>query len=139
MLQMGPDKVCFIVVKMREYEEEELIEEEKATPREVDLAHEEEFEELDEHEVVEDPIKAELVSFIEQLPDEEQTELVALAWLGRGDYEVDDWDEAVSAAEERANSRTARYLLGMPLLADYLEEGLATFDLSCTDFDESRL
>jgi hypothetical protein len=139
MLQMDPDKVCFIVVKMREYEEEDLIEEEEPKPREVDLAHEEEFEELDEHELADDPIKAELVAFIDQLPDEEQVELVSLAWLGRGDYEVEEWEDILKAAEERANKRTAQYLLGMPLLADYLEEGLDAFDLSCTDFDESRL
>ena len=50
--------------------------------------------------------------------------LVALAWIGRGTFSAEEFDEAVQTArDERVNS-TSRYLLGMPLLADYLEEGL---------------
>ncbi|TIW14680.1 MAG: DUF3775 domain-containing protein, partial [Mesorhizobium sp.] len=46
------------------------------------------------------------------------------AWVGRGDYEASEWVDAVAAARERANKRTAKYLLGLPQLADWLEEGL---------------
>jgi hypothetical protein len=52
-----------------------------------------------------------------------KTTLVALAWLGRDDYEAGDWLEAFGAARERAETSTARYLMGMPLLGDYLESG----------------
>lgn len=138
MLEMDPDKVCFVVVRARELEEEDLIE---ATTdddenEDFDLDHEEAFEELDEHEEAEDPLREELVAFIQALPEDEQIELVALAWLGRGDYDKEEWEDALEAAEERHNERTADYLLGMPLLADYLEEGLSIFDLSCADFEE---
>jgi hypothetical protein len=52
---------------------------------------------------------------------------VALAWIGRGDYTGRDWREAVTTARGRRTTRTSRYLLGMPLLSDYLDEGLAAF------------
>jgi hypothetical protein len=45
-------------------------------------------------------------------------------WLGRGDYESSEWSLAVSEAAARGNRRTSDYLLGMPMLGDWLEEGL---------------
>ncbi|MBZ9678494.1 DUF3775 domain-containing protein [Mesorhizobium sp. ES1-1] len=66
----------------------------------------------------------ELRELINDLNVDEAAELIALAWLGRGDYDAAEWSDAVSAARERGNRYTAKYLLGMPLLADLLEEGL---------------
>jgi hypothetical protein len=66
----------------------------------------------------------ELRELIDDLNVDETAELVALAWIGRGDYEADEWNEAVEQARQRPNKRTSDYLLGMPLLGDYLEEGL---------------
>lgn len=55
---------------------------------------------------------------------DEAAELVALAWLGRGDYDGSEWATAITAARDRVNRRTATYLLGMPMLGDWLEDGL---------------
>ncbi len=55
---------------------------------------------------------------------DEAAELIALAWIGRGDFEATEWADAVEAARDRVNKRTARYLLGLPMLGDWLEEGL---------------
>ena len=66
----------------------------------------------------------ELRELISDLNVDEAAELIALAWIGRGDYGASEWDDALNAARERANRRTAKYLLGMPQLADWLEEGL---------------
>jgi len=66
----------------------------------------------------------ELRELINDLNVDEAAELIALAWVGRGDYDASEWTDALAAARERANKRTAKYLLGMPLLADWLEEGL---------------
>lgn len=66
----------------------------------------------------------ELRELIADLNVDEAAELVALAWIGRGDYDASEWLDALAAARERANQRTAKYLLGMPQLADWLEEGL---------------
>lgn len=66
----------------------------------------------------------ELRELINDLNVDEAAELVALAWLGRGDYGASEWAEALAAARDRPHRRTARYLLGLPQLADWLEEGL---------------
>jgi len=62
---------------------------------------------------------------------DEQVDLVALTWLGRGDGEIDDWNEFRAEAARAHNRRTAAYLLGIPLLADYLEEALEEFGIEC--------
>ena len=76
-----------------------------------------------------------LKAYIDSLSDDEQAELVALAWVGRGTYTAEDWDEAVEVAREEHPKRVGKYLLSQPLLADELEEGLSEFDLSCEDVE----
>lgn len=66
----------------------------------------------------------ELRELIEDLNIDEASELVALVWVGRGDYDPAEWADAVAEARQRGNRRTSSYLLGLPMLADYLEEGL---------------
>lgn len=68
--------------------------------------------------------EAELRELIGDLNVDEAAELVAIAWIGRGDYEISEWDDAVAEARLRDRRRTAKYLLGMPMLGDWLEEGL---------------
>jgi hypothetical protein len=86
-----------------------------------------------------DPVFMELRTAINDLNVDDQCDLVALAWVGRGDYGPEDWREARALAGQEHNNRTAEYLLGMPLLADYLAEGLARFDMSCADFEGEHL
>src|SRR2546425_413119 len=78
---------------------------------------------LEDHK--DDPVYSEITAFIGALTEDEQIDLVALAWLGRGDGTIEDWSELRAQAASEHNRRTARYLLGLPLLADYLEEGLS--------------
>jgi hypothetical protein len=79
-----------------------------------------------------DPVLVELTTFLRDLNEDEQCELVALTWTGRGDFTRADWSEALKLARERhGQGPTAEYLLGIPLLPDYLSEGLAAFGLSC--------
>jgi len=66
----------------------------------------------------------ELRELIDDLNVDEAADLVALVWIGRGDYDAAEWTEAVNEARQRRGTRTSSYLLGLPLLADYLEEGL---------------
>jgi hypothetical protein len=77
----------------------------------------------------------ELTAFIGALSEDERVDLVALAWLGRGDGTIEDWAELRGEAARVHNRRTAHYLLGLPLLADYLQEGLAAFDRSCESYE----
>lgn len=76
----------------------------------------------------------ELAAFIRALDLDEQISLVALAWLGRGTYELSEWQHALDTARSEHTGRTPEYLLGMPLLGDYLEEGLAMFNETCDAF-----
>ncbi len=75
-----------------------------------------------------DSVRRELVQLIRDMDVDEQASLVALAWIGRGTYSARDWDEAVAEAWRAHNNHTAEYLLALPLLGDYLENGLAELD-----------
>lgn len=76
------------------------------------------------------PAEEELRAAIDDLADDEQREVVALALVGRGTYDASEWADALEAADDEARD-TADYLLSLPLLGAYLEAGLAAFDLSC--------
>lgn len=69
------------------------------------------------------PVQRELRSTIDSLDVDARATLVALTWLGRGDYDAGEWGEALVTARERAETATARYLMGVPLLGDYIEDG----------------
>lgn len=71
----------------------------------------------------------ELRELIDDLNVDESAELVAITWIGRGDFDADDFKQAVSEARERAVGPTSEYLLGLPMLPDFLESGLDTLDL----------
>ncbi len=128
------DKVCFIVVKARAFDVQDGV-------VELDYgsnASDDQFRSvLEAH--ADDMTYAELTAAIDDLNEEEQCRLVALAWIGRGTYDGGDWEEALAAATDGHTDRTATYLTSMPLLADYLEEGLAAFNLNCSDTDRAHL
>ena len=87
-------------------------------------------------ETPDDMTEGALRAFIADLNEDERASLVALAWVGRGDYGGDEWEEALGLAAERAEGRdTADYLLGMDKLGDLLAEGVATFGFSIEDVD----
>jgi hypothetical protein len=67
---------------------------------------------------------AELAGEIEDLEPDQQAELVALMWIGRGDMEPGEWGAAVQLAAERRDGTTSGYLLANPQLAEYWDEGL---------------
>jgi len=72
----------------------------------------------------EDLTREELVEELEGLDAEQQAELVALMWLGRGDAEPQEWENLLKLADERHETSTGSYLLDHPLVADYWAEGL---------------
>jgi hypothetical protein len=77
-----------------------------------------------------------LREFIDSLNEDEQAALIALAWVGRGDYGPEEWDEAVRLAAERNETGDAGgYLLGMDMVGDLLAEGVAAFGLSIEDIE----
>lgn len=75
-----------------------------------------------------DPLYQQLKASIEDLEPDQQVTLVTLMWIGRGDYSVEEWDEAEEHAQESWNDHTADYLIGTPLLAEYLSEALDSIE-----------
>jgi hypothetical protein len=75
-----------------------------------------------------DTDRSELSGFIRGLNEDEQVDLVALTWLGRGDGDLDTWRDLRTEASRAHNNRTGSYVIGTPMLADYLEEALSQFD-----------
>lgn len=85
------------------------------------------------------PAEEELRAAISGLDVDARTTLVALAWMGRGDFEPGEWREAISAARARSQGSGARYLMGMPLLADYLSAGADALGINLSDEEYSAL
>jgi len=81
--------------------------------------------------------RSELSGFVRGLNVDEQIDLVALAWLGRGDGGIENWRELRAQAAQAHNHRTASYLMGTPMLADLLEEAMSQFGQSLEDFEET--
>ena len=134
-LGISTEKVRFIIVKARQYDAKEG----DSDPDEGSNAADDDMADVLEDKPEDDSVRQELVSFINGLNEEEQINLVALAWVGRGTYDIDDWDEAIDTARTEHNKRTAQYLLGLPLLGDYLAEGLEAFDEEFDDESEEEL
>src|ERR1700704_3754683 len=80
-----------------------------------------------------DPVVREITGFINAMTEDEQIDLVTLMRLGRGDGSVEEWDDLRREAADGRNGRTASYLLGEPLVSDYLAEGLDAFGLDWND------
>jgi len=83
-----------------------------------------------------DLARTELVAMIRALNEDEQVDLVALTWLGRGDGDLDDWQDLRAEAARAHNRRTAEYLSGTPLLSDYLEEALVQLGHFPEEFEQ---
>jgi hypothetical protein len=77
----------------------------------------------------------EIVGLINSLNVDEQVDLVGLMWMGRDDYDVEDWEQIRAEAARAHNKHTARYLAGTPLLADYLAGGLDTLGYSVSQLE----
>jgi hypothetical protein len=133
-LTISPEKVCFIIVKAREFDVKDAVTEPDPGSNPTD---DNETAVLEDHE--DDPVLEELTSFIDALSEDEQIDLVTLVWLGRDDYTASDWATVREEATRAHNKGTASYLLGTPLLGDFLEEGLSMMGYSCEEFEMGRL
>lgn len=125
-LSISPEKVCFIIAKAREFDVKDVVTDPDDASNATDDAM---LSVLEDHR--DDPVRQELTAFIRALSEDEQVDLVALAWLGRGDGTLGDWDDIRAEASRAHNKRTASYLLGMPLLPNHLEDGLSQLGISC--------
>ncbi|RMF08852.1 MAG: DUF3775 domain-containing protein [Alphaproteobacteria bacterium] len=128
MLDISLDKVAYIIAKAREYDVKVAAWDDGGEEDDTDA--ESILEDLSN-----DPTRSELAEFISGLNVDEQIGLVALAWIGRGSYGPDELSEALDTARRERTNKTEDYLLGIPLLADYLEEGLEKLGYSVEDVE----
>ena len=133
-LAISPEKVAFLIETAREFDVKEADSDADSGSSAADD---------DMIDVLEDDggdaVGQEMASFIGALNEDEQIDLVALMWLGRGDGSIEEWEDlrarAVDARSEYTHPRreTAHYLLGEPMLGDFLADGLDAFGLTWTD------
>ena len=126
-LTVSLDTVCRLIARARELEAQlpatENDDEDEPAGSDDPLAS------LDDetNEAIEDEVR----SLLDDLPDDEAAEVLALAMVGRGTFDASEWDEAIETANEEDLESIIDQLLDMPMLAGYLDAGLAAFDLSC--------
>jgi len=125
MLGISTEKISYIIAKAREWDV-------KTEP----------WEDADPHgvsdydanaileDISEDATRTELSEFIGGLNEDEKARLVALVWVGRGTYAPEEFEEAVRVAASESVNPAEDYLLGIPLLPDFLEEGLDKMNVS---------
>ena len=130
MLDIAPEKVATVIIRAREVD---------AKVASWDDADDEAGAETILEQRSGDATEAELKAFIADLNVDEQTSLVALMWVGRGTYDADEFETAKQTARDERINATEDYLLGIPLLADYLEEGLDRLGISIEDAEKGIL
>jgi hypothetical protein len=130
-LEISPAKVGYVIIKSRECAAKVAAWDDGATS------------DHDAESILEafsdDATQAELRGFIRDLNEDEQASLVALAWIGRGSFAPEEIDEAMATARTERVNRTEEYLVGMPLLPDYLEDALDRLGYSVEDAEDNAL
>ncbi|HKH00690.1 MAG TPA: DUF3775 domain-containing protein [Bradyrhizobium sp.] len=127
-LAISAEKVGFLIEKMREFD----VKEGETDPDSGSNSTDDKMIDV-LGDSGDDPVVREITGFINAMTEDEQIDLVALMRLGRGDGTIDEWDDLRRDAAEGRNKRTASYLLGDPLVSDYLAEGLEQFGLTWND------
>ena len=125
-LEVNPDDVCQLIQLARDFHAQDaVVVSDEPPPPVMSLS----AEAMETHEG--DPLLEEFRTIIEDLDRSQQVQVVALLWLGRGDYEVEEWDALLEDADDAWSDHTADYLLAHPLLADQLLEALEMLGHSC--------
>ena len=130
MLDIAPEKVATVIVRAREID---------AKVGSWDDAGDDAGTESILEQRSGDATEAELKAFISDLNVDERVSLVALMWIGRGTYEAEELEAAKQVAREESVTPTEDYLIGVPLLADYLEDGLDKLGISVEDAEHGIL
>lgn len=133
MLGISTNKVAYIILKAREWDVKTAPWEDADPSGCTDYDNQSILEDISN--VSEDATRAELSEFIAGLNEDEKARLVALVWVGRGTYGPEDFEEAVGVAKTEDTTPTENYLLGIPLLPDFLEEGLSKMGINVDEVE----
>ena len=133
-LSISSEKVCYLIVKAREFDVQDVDTELEAGSNPSDDRMIDVLEESKDN-----PVAQELRVFIAELGEDEKADLIGLVRLGRGDGTMEEWTAIRDEGLREHGGRVTLYLMGEPLLGDYLEEGLSQFGFSCAEFEIGRL
>jgi hypothetical protein len=133
-LSVSTEQVCFIITKARQFEVKDV----PTTPDAGSNASDDRMVSVLEARG-NDPVAQEIRAFVNAMDEDQQIDLVALTWVGRGDFGIAEWKDARAEAAAAHNDRTADYLLGLPLLSEFLEDALSEAGRSCEDEEMGRL
>ncbi len=127
MLEIQPEKVAHVAIRAREIDAKVGRWDGKGDTADADTILETR---------AGDATEGELRAFIDTLNADEQAGLVAVMWIGRETFGADELAEAIQTAKDEATGPTADYLLGVPLLSDYLEDGLDALGFNPSDLED---
>lgn len=126
------ETLCRLILRARELEAQVPAADPDADADEVDDYDDEGGEALSVLEdELNDSVEEEVQALLDDLAEDQLAEVLALAWVGRGTYDSSEWDEAFEEASSLNPDERMDELTDMPLLAGYLDAGLAAFDYSC--------
>jgi hypothetical protein len=121
------ETICRLIIRARENEAQvpAIEADDEADPTDSD----DEFASLEDES--NEAIEEEMMALLDDLGEDQVQEILALAWVGRGTYDISEWDEALEEAADKDAEDPVDQLMDMPTLAAYLDAGLAAFDLTC--------
>ncbi len=127
-LHIPLETLCGIITMAREFQakEEVVIPETPASPTD-DWAMQVLADHSDDYNL------REFRDTVGDLSQRQRAELIALMWLGRGDYSLDEWEDAVDQAIGDFSVRAGEYVLAHPMVADHFIDALSALGLSCEE------
>lgn len=131
MFNLSNEIICRIIFKARDFFGKEAVDKSGDPAESKDNNDDSDYQILASYRG--DFTYAELKSVIKELDPDQQATLVALLWIGRGDYTAKEWSTAYQEAMRNWTTETAEYLLTKPLLADHLQDALAEFNIHCDE------
>jgi len=134
MITVNPEAVCFIIAKAREFDAKVEVDDPDSGSDPSDDKAIDVFEDY-----ADDPTIEELRGAIDSLNHDQSRDLVAMMWVGRGDFDKGQWRDAQAQANSIPPRDRSRYLIGTPMLGDYLEQGMSEFGYSCEEYEIGRL
>jgi hypothetical protein len=133
-LSISPEKVAYLIVKAREFD----VQDANSDPDSGSNASDDNMiDVLQDH--ADNPVQQEIRAFVGALDTDEKADLIALMQLGREDGTMAEWEAMRAQGMREHGGRVASYLLGQPLVSDYLEDGLDQFGISIAEFENGRL
>jgi hypothetical protein len=133
-LSISPEKVAYLIVKTREFDVQDANSDPDSGSNAIDDGM---TDVLEDH--GDNPVRQEIRAFVGALDEDEKADLIALMQLGREDGTLEEWEAMRAQGLREHGSRVAAYLLGQPMVSDYLEDGLDQLGISIAEFENGRL